>query len=268
MFLRAYAAIARNLESAGYSTAEITKLQQDAKFYTDLREAIKQFSDEELDLKPYEGEMRYLINTYILADPAENIGDLSDLSLTEAIIETGIHDAIAKKLNQKGNLSNNAIAEGIINNVRKTIIRNRLTDPKFYDQMSKLLDDLLQQKRDDTASYEQFLKAAEALIQQLGRKQSSAQVPVALNGNSEAIVLFNNLPSLPCKTFQCPTDDDARAELALTLDRAVRENAPAGWKGDKVRQNQVINAIFPIMNRDRPATEAIFEIIKSQDGYS
>ena len=62
---------------------------------------------------------RHLINTYIQADPAEDLGNLSSLSLTELIIETSIHD-IAKKLNQKGKLSrNNAIAEGIINNVRQ-----------------------------------------------------------------------------------------------------------------------------------------------------
>ena len=64
-------------------------------------------------------------------------------ALTELIIETGIHDAIARKLNDKGKLSKNAVAEGIINNVRKTIIRDQLTDPRFYDQMSKLLEDLI-----------------------------------------------------------------------------------------------------------------------------
>ena len=47
---------------------------------------------------------------------------------------TGIHDAIARKLNEKGKLSKNAIAEGIINNVRKTIIRDQLTDPAFYEE--------------------------------------------------------------------------------------------------------------------------------------
>lgn len=36
-----------------------------------------------------------------------------------------------------------------INNVRKTIIREQLTDPRFYEAMSKLLDDLIKQKRDD-----------------------------------------------------------------------------------------------------------------------
>jgi type I restriction enzyme R subunit len=268
-FLRAYAAIARNLEAAGYSDAEIAALEQETKFYTDLREAIKQHSGEALDIKPYEGEMRYLINTYILADPAQSIGNLSDLSLTEAIIETGIHNAIAQKLNKKGNLSRNAIAEGIINNVRKTIIRDQLTDPKFYDEMSKLLDDLIRQKRDDTESYEQFLKNVEAMVQQLGRKQPTADVPAALQGNPEAIVLFNNLATIQSTTFQCPTDEDEKAALALELDRTVRERAPAGWKGDDddPRAKQLLNAIFPIMSRDRIATKAIFDIIKNQSGY-
>lgn len=266
-FLRAYANMARNLDAAGYSDAEIATLQQEIKFYADIRDAIKQNSGEELDIKPYESEMRYLLNTYILADPAERLGNLSELSVTEAIIETGIHNTIAQKLNKKGNLSRNAIAETIINNVRKTIIRDQLTDPKFYDEMSKLLDDLIQQKRDDTASYEQFLKDTEAMIQQLRRKQPSADMPAGLHGNPEAITLFNNLATLATTTFQCPTDEEEKASLALKLDQTVREKAPAGWKGDETREKVVQNAIFPIMNRDRTATEAIFEIIKNQAGY-
>jgi type I restriction enzyme, R subunit len=118
---------------------EIADIEQETQFYTDIRSAIKQHSGEELDIKPYEADMRHLINTYIQADPSQSLGNLSDLTLTEAIIETGIHNAIAQKLNKKGNLSNNAIAEGIINNVRKTIIRNQLTDPRFYAEMGTTL---------------------------------------------------------------------------------------------------------------------------------
>ncbi|MBD1877147.1 type I restriction endonuclease subunit R [Nodosilinea sp. FACHB-131] len=266
-FLRAYAAMSRNLESAGYSAAEIASLEQEAQFYTDTRAAIKKHSGEELDIKPYEADMRHLINTYIQADPSETLGNLSDLTLTDAIIATGIHDTIAQKLNKKGNLSKNAIAEGIINNVRKTIIRDQLTDPRFYDEMSKLLDDLIKQKRDDTESYEEFLKAAEALAQKLGRKQPTDGVPAELHGKPGAIVLFNNLPTIEATTFQCPESSEEIAVLALTLDKAMRERAPAGWKGDETREAQVLNAIFPIMSRDRTATLAIFEIIKNQGSY-
>jgi type I restriction enzyme R subunit len=80
-------------------------------------------------------------------------------------------------------------------------------------------------------------------------------------------VLFNNLASIPATTFQCPTDEDGKAMLALQLDLAMRENAPAGWKGDDTREKPVLNALFPIMSRDRQATQAVFEIIKNQPGY-
>src|SRR5207248_2277238 len=121
-FVRAYAAVAQNLTEAGYSDAEIATVESEIQFYTDMRAAIKKHSGEELDIKPYEADMRHLINMYIQADPATDLGSLSQLPLTEMIIETGIHDAIARKLNAKGRLSRNAIAEGTIHNVRKTII--------------------------------------------------------------------------------------------------------------------------------------------------
>lgn len=266
-FLRAYAEIAQNLEDAGYSAADIAALEKEVEFYSDTHTAIKMHSGEELDIKPYEADMRHLINTYIQADPAEDLGNLSSLSLTELIIETGIHDAIAKKFNQKGKLSNNAIAEGIINNIRKTIVREQLTDPKFYDEISKLLEDLIKQQRDDTAAYKQFLQKVEELVKKMATK-NTGNYPRVLNGHPEAIVLFNNLASISTdKTFVCPTNDNDKAALALKLDQAMREQAPANWYGDDVREKQVLNALFPIMSKDQTATQAIFEIIKNQPGY-
>lgn len=51
-FLRAYAAVAQNLDEAGYSAAEMAALQKETQFYTDTRAAIKKHSGEELDIKP------------------------------------------------------------------------------------------------------------------------------------------------------------------------------------------------------------------------
>ena len=271
-FLRAYAAITQNLTEAGYSDAEVAALPKEGEFYGEVRSSIKKHSGEELDIKPYEADMRNLLNTYVQADPAVEMGNLNSLSLTELIVETGIHDAIARKLNEKGKLSKNAIAEGIINNVRKTIIRDQLTDPRFYAEMSKLLDDLIQQSRADAAAYEAFLKKAEELVKRMAKKDSVAGVPAALHGKPGAIVLYNNLidilagGSLVLRE-ESPQEQSDRATLALKLDQAMREHAPAGWKGDETREKQVLNALFPIMQRDRTATLAVFEIIKNQPGY-
>lgn len=266
-FVRAFATIAQDLAATGYSDVEANTLRHEVESYSDLRAAIKRHSGEELDIKPYEADMRHLLNTYVQADPATGLGDLANLSLTELIVETGIHDAIARKLNAKGLLSRNAIAEAIINNVRKTIIRDQLTDPRFYEQMSHLLDDLIQQSRADTAAYEEFLRKAEALAKRLAAKQSDAGEPAMLHGNREATVIYNNLPSIVRETFVCPEDPEARARLALDLDLLVREHAPAGWKGDQAREAQVLNALYPALERDRVATRALFEIIKNQPGY-
>ncbi len=267
LFARAFAAIAQELTDAGYSDAEVAELRKEVEFHVEIRAAIKKHSGEELDIKPYEADMRHLINTYVQAEPAKELGQLGELSLTELIIQTGIHDAIARKLNEKGKLSQNAIAEGIINNVRKTIIRDQLTDPRFYEQMSKLLDDLIKQSRADTAAYEDFLRQAEALVKRLAARQPDDGVPAVLHGKPEAVVLFNNLASLPATSFRYPSAAEDQAALALKIDRAMRERAPAGWYGDHAREAQVLNALFPLMDRDRTATQAIFEIIKHQPGY-
>lgn len=273
-FIRAYANIAQHLTEAGYSDGEIALLQDETKFHDDTRAAIKKHSGEELDIKPFEADMRHLLNTYVQADPADTLGNLSTLSLTELIIETGIHDAIARNLNAKGKLSKNAIAEGIINNVRKTIIRDQLTDPRFYAEMSRLLDDLIQQSRDGTVAYERFLKDAEALVKRLAKKDSTADEPASLRGNPEAIVIYRNLPDVlgnsgnPLAVHErSQQENETLAELALKIDQAMREHAPAGWKGDETRERQVLDALFPIMSRDRTATLALFEIVKHQNGY-
>ena len=267
IFARAYADLAQDLTEAGYSDADAAALQREVEFYAEIRSAIKKHSGEELDIKPFEADMRHLINTYIQADPAADLGELGEMSLTELIIETGIHDAIAKKLNKKGKLSKNAIAEGIINNVRKTIIRDQLTDPRFYAQMSKLLDDLIKQNRVDTAAYEEFLRRAEDLVKRLAAKQPEEGIPAELHGNHEATVLFNNLGTIPATSFCYPTAEEDKAALALRIDLTVRERAPAGWYGDQAREAQVLNALFPLLDRDREATQALFEIIKNQPGY-
>ncbi len=275
-FVRAFAAIAQDIDQAGYSAAEIVLLNNEVAFFSEIRAAIKKHSGEELDIKPYEADMRHLINTYIQADPADPLGEVDRYSLVELIIKTGIHDAIAKKLNEKGRLSKNAVAEGIINNVRKTIIRDQLTDPRFYEEMSKLLDDLIRQRRDDTKSYEEFLRKAEALVQQIAKGQSEENLPAELMGKREATVIYNNLPSIleldeeltPDETKEAlPVYGNARLVLTLEIDRVMREKAPAGWRGDETREKQVLNALFPILNRNREATLAIFEIIKNQQGY-
>ena len=72
---------------------------------------------------------------------------------------------------------------------------------------------------------------------------------------------------LPKINFNLPDKDIDRAKLSSKLDLVVKENAPAGWRGDQARESQILNALFPILEQDREATQALFEIIKNQTVY-
>lgn len=129
-----------------------------------------------------------------------------------------------------------------------------------------MLEDLIKQKRDSTELYEKFLTQAEALVKKMATKHMG-NYPHVLHGYPEAVVLYNNLDSIPAAGFKAPANEEEKAKLALDIDLAMREHAPAGWKGDDTREKQVLNALFPIMSLDRTATQAIFDIIKKQPGY-
>ena len=267
--LRAYAELATDLLEAGYSLDEQDRITTEVEHYTEVRAAIKNAAGEELDVRPYERDMRHLINTYIQADPARASGQLEDYSLMELIVETSIHDAIAQKLNARSRLSRNAIAETIINNVRKTIIRDHLTDPAFYAEMSKLLEDLIARRRLISENYEDFLRSAEDLVRRMN-DHGDGEHPHVLNAAPRSIVLYNNLRTLVTEgKFTCPDDDGARAQLALKLDRAMTDHAPDGWKADPdgPRGRQVQNALYGLLGKDRLATQALFELLRNQAAY-
>jgi type I restriction enzyme R subunit len=264
--LRAYSDLVQHLEDAVYGFEERVRIKEEVDFHTNTRNEIKTHSGEELDIKPFEGDMRHLINTYIQAEHVQSQSDLSGLTLTELIVATGINDAIAKKLDSKGRSSKNSIAEGIINNLRKTIIRDQLTDPKYYEQISKLLDDLIAQSRTDAVAYEAFLKRAEELAQKLVKK-AGGDYPATLHGKPEAIVIFRNLGDLPAATFQCPQEDEAKARLAMEIDQTMKEKAQSGWKGDQAKERVIQNFLHKLVHKDVAAMQALFEIIKNQPGY-
>ena len=47
----------------------------------------------------------------------------------------------------------------------------------------------------------------------------------------------------------------------------MRENAPASWRGDHARELQILNALFPIMQKNRDTTQALLELLKNMKGY-
>jgi type I restriction enzyme, R subunit len=246
--VRAYAQIANEMDEAGYSASEIEGIKSEISHYESVRSEVKLASGDYIDLKMYEPAMRHLIDTYIRAEESETISAFDNLSLIQLIVERGPDAAQALPRGIRENKK--AVAETIENNVRKLIIDETPVNPKYYETMSDLLDALIGQRKQQAVAYEEYLKRIADLVKQAASPAASAY-PALLNTPAKR-ALFDNLGK-----------DEG---LAIALDSEIRRVKKDGFRGNKIKEREVRNAI-----RKHLAEEAlvarIFNIVVSQHEY-
>ncbi|MBU1230240.1 MAG: HsdR family type I site-specific deoxyribonuclease [Proteobacteria bacterium] len=248
--LRAYANLANELAEARYTPQEIKTITAEVDHYAKIRDELKLASGDYVDLKAYEPAMRHLIDTYIRAEESEKVSAFDDMSLIQLIVERGPEavDALPKGIRK----DEEAVAETIENNVRKLIINETPVDPAYYEEMSKLLDALIEQRRQGAWSYKEYLKKIAALTKTaVNRGENTAGTPARLKTAAQR-ALYNNLGK-----------DET---LALAVDEAVLKSRMDGWRDNPTKTRQVLLAIRTVL-RDDAKTEQILELVKHQNGY-
>lgn len=248
-FIRAYANIANEMEEAGYSKDEIEAIKKDVKYYDTIRAEVMHAAGDYIDLKAYEPAMRHLIDTYISAEESEKISEFDDLTLIELIVARGT-DAI-NSLPEGIKKNKEAAAETIENNVRRLIIDETPTNPKYYEKMSILLDELIKQRKEQVSDYEEYLKKIVELTKKVKNPSYSNNYPKSINSSAKR-ALYDNL--------------DQNEELSLAIDKEIRYSKPDGWRGNKIKERKVKYAIGRHIE-DEEKLEEIFEIVKNQGEY-
>ena len=249
-FMRAFANLSDDMEDAGYSKDDVSRIKAQLNNAVNIRALIRRASGEELDLKAYEADMRHLIDTYIEASDPRKISPFDDVPLIDLIVKSGIADAIAKKFGDKKPANNKAVAEIVENNVRSKIVKEQMNDPAYFDQMSKLLDEVIKFRKENADKYEEYLKKIAKLAKQV-KTGNSASTPSTLKTQGQR-ALYNNLGK--------------NESLALQIDSKLKKVSPADWRGVQTRENVIKQALYEILN-DEDEVERIFIIIKNQREY-
>ena len=258
-FVRAYANLANEMTDAGYSEAEAQEIKDEVAHYDNVSQEIKLASGDYVDLRAYEPDMRHLIDTYIRAQESETLSTLGDIPLVELIVQNG---AEALNLLPEGIRTNEtAIAATIENNVRRLIVDRSDVNPRYYEEISHLLDDIIRQRRRGAMDYRQYLSEMEGLSGRLTEHEN--QDRYSSNINTGALrALFDNLDALP---------EDRRAAAALAIDAAIRRTRRDDWRGNRFRQREVRNAIARLINEEFSDydldIDAIFELVMNQNDY-
>ncbi|MCB9163584.1 MAG: HsdR family type I site-specific deoxyribonuclease [Flavobacteriales bacterium] len=247
--IRAFSNIANELADAGYTKVEADRVRKEVAFYTNLRDEIKRASGDHIDLKAYEADMRQLIDMYISADPSRKISAFDDLSLVDLIVKYGI--SALDSLPEGIRTSKAATAETIENNVRRVIIEERPTNPKYFDNMSELLDKLIQDRRNGVLEYQAYLMKVEDITRRTKRAGGGNAYPPTVDTEAKR-ALYDNL--------------EHNVELTIALDAEVRRVKQDGWKGHRLREKEVRLAVRKILP-EAYDLDAIFSLIKSQREY-
>ena len=235
--LRAYAAVANELDQAGYAPAEVAAIQAEVDHFTKVRDEVRLASGDCVDLKAFEPAMRYLIDTYIRAEESEKLSAFDDLSLIQLIVERGA--AAVDSLPGGIRKSETAVAETIENNVRRLIINESPVDPAYYEKMSKLLDALIEERRKGVLGYKEYLEKIAALtVQATSPGGGPGGYPVELKSAAQR-ALYNNLGS-------------KRPDLALAVDSAVKASLMDGWRENAMKTKKVRLAIRFVLAAEYP----------------
>jgi len=258
--VRAYANISEELEAAGYSGSDIDRIKHQIEHYRNVREIVRMASGETLDLKPYEADMRYLIDTFIDAKVPKGISHFDNVGLLDLIVKSGIADAIAQKLSELKD-NKNAIAETIENNVRSKIIKEQLTDPAFYEKMSALLDEIIAARKAKAIEYEQYLKSIAELTNKVEAGHED-NTPEPLKNSPALRAIYHNL-------LQSGVPENGSLVLAQAqrIDEIIKRVRPDGWRGIQARENIIKAAMLPLLDNDSAEVERIFLVIKAQKEY-
>ncbi len=246
--IRAYTDVANEMHKMGYSEIQAKDIKVEVQYYSDLRETIKQASGDYLDFKRFEPGMRQLMDMYLDANASKRISDFENRSLVDLIVN------ISKDIDSTGagnGKKREAVAETIENNVRKVINEESATNPRYFEKMSILLDQIIVLRKQETLEYQEYLEKIKDLATNVSNPEGNSAYPEKVDSRAKQ-ALYDNL------------DDDE--ELSLVLDEAVRYKKLDGWRDGGIKEKKLRIEVNKIIN-DPQKTMELMDIIKAQVEY-
>ena len=272
-FLRAYANLANEMQEAGYTDTEKGKIKAEVDHYEKARKEVKLNSGDYVDMKMFEPAMRHLLDAYIRAEESEQVSMFNDMTLVQLIVRDG-EDAV-NALPESMREDKEAVSSTIENNVRRLIIDETPVNPKYYEKMSRLLDDLIRQRKQEALEYKEYLARMVELAKNVHSPETDASESYPSSIKTSALrSLYDNLEGVeslvvkqPSSSFPVESDEDVSEAKALAIDKAIRHAKKDAWRGHTIKEREVRNAIKSELDGNDILVETIFEIAKNQKEY-
>lgn len=162
-YLNCYANLANSLEDMGYSEAERKEYAECAKKYDALKREIELRSNDHIDMRRYEPDMRQVLDLYVKAEDSEVIAKLDDTSFLDIVAaqnEEQLNDLPDELKDEYGRAS----AETVEANLREVIRKDSPFNPAYYGKLSIILQELIDKRKKEMLDYEEYMKELIELV--------------------------------------------------------------------------------------------------------
>jgi type I restriction enzyme R subunit len=242
----------------GYTEQQVTQLRSDIYGYNKIKDMIKLASCDYIDLKAYEADMRYILDTYIRADDSRLVNRMGDMSLVELLVEGKTTTPVDLVKDIPGDEA--AKAEAIENNLKHEIVKKMSTNEVYYGKLSEMLEDVIEQRKIAAMSYEEYLRHVVELAKAILHPEDDNTYPERIRESAARRAIYDYL--------ECNVD------LTISVDDAIRITVTPDWHTDFRRGQKVRMAIYKTLleasveqKKAEDQRDGIFDIAKRQEEY-
>lgn len=242
----------------GYSEDQVKTLRNDISDYNKIKEMIKLASCDYIDLKPYEADMRYILDTYIRAEDSTVVNKMADMSLIELLVDSQTTTPVDLVEGLPGD--EKAKAETIENNLKFEIVKKKSGNDVYYGKLSEMLEDLIERRKIEAMSYEEYLRQVVELARAILHPEEDNTYPEGIRDSAARRAIYDYL--------------DSNVELTIGVDYVIRITIAPGWKEHFQRQQKIRAAIYNKLIQASIAapeaaekTEGVYDIAKRQEEY-
>lgn len=247
-YLNCYANLANSLEDMGYSEAERKEYAECAKKYDALKREIELRSNDHIDMRRYEPDMRQVLDLYVKAEDSEVIAKLDDTSFLDIVAaqnEEQLNDLPDELKDEYGRAS----AETVEANLREVIRKDSPFNPAYYGKLSIILQELIDKRKKEMLDYEEYMKELIELVKK-ARGKSANSYPESIKTPGMR-ALYDNLGQ--------------NEYLAIRAHAVIKENALVGFRDNRLKQRKLIKALAKMLGDEM--AQKIYDIIKLHDEY-
>lgn len=213
--------------------AQIQTYKRDLLFFHQLRTSVKLRYAETVDYGDYEQKIRKLLNEHLKAGqvhvmtPEVNIFD-----------ETAFEAAV-------GHMTSPAArADAIAYRLKKTATEKMDEDPAFYRKFSQLVEDTIEQYRNQRISELEYLNRMETAAEEI-RSGKDSSLPPQLADTRDAAAYFGLLlePITRCAADGTPDLPSQVADLAIVLEATIERVKVRDWAHNPDVMNRMKNEL-------------------------